>query len=108
MQDQIRQRGDSPSFKVHYLKLPIENVAMLWEATEILGIQPPQDDLRKHLRWSLSHDKLGPQQICTLHRIFYPSRESKLEGDKLSTWEVLVHRESSNLLIESRPLLLTR
>lgn len=65
---------------------------MLWQATEILEIMPKQIDIRAHMRGWVSHEKLTPQQIITLHIIFEPSKSVALKDEKLSNWDVLIHR----------------
>ena len=90
--DQLNERGTSKNFKVHFAHLAIEQVCMLYEATELLEIVPKQIDLRLHIRGWISHEKMSPGQIITLHQIFERSKDEKLPSEKLSIWGILIHQ----------------
>ena len=66
---------------------------MLWEATEFLQIEPKQEHIRAHIRGWISHQKLSPGELVTLHRVFYPHRHLIEQGERSSVWDVLIHRK---------------
>lgn len=93
MKDDLKQHGSSNKYKVRFSALPVEHVAMLWEATELLDIVPKQIHLRIYIRGVIAKQKLQPQQIITLHRIFYAKKDEEFPKEKLSIWKVLIHRK---------------
>lgn len=84
--DRIRTNKESPNLhiKVHDLSLP--KAVAIWEAAELLDLQPPQPHIQGHVIGYIAHAVLTPTEMGVLHRCFYPRREA------CKVWRVMVHQ----------------
>lgn len=76
--------------KVHDLGLP--RAVAIYEAAELLQLQPHQPQIEGHIVGYISHNLVTPEEMIAVHRIF----ESRQNTSK--TWRVLIHQIAWNLV----------
>ncbi|KAK5112889.1 hypothetical protein LTR85_011116 [Meristemomyces frigidus] len=64
----------------------------IYEAAELLKLQPPQPQIEGHVIGYISHNVVNPAELIAVHRCF----EARQETSK--TWRVLIHQVAWNIL----------